>query len=93
MTPSGPPVTEDISVGRTTSPEDPSRGVVVVQIDQKGPVFDLPVTVTLHYASGQSEDVLVRLSQASTAVRFPLRGPLRGVELNRDSAALVEIVR
>jgi hypothetical protein len=85
-----PPVTEQISVG-PAGRED--RGAVVVTLTQRGEVFDVPVTVTLHYTSGPSEDVLVRLSQAELELRLPLRGTLRAVELNRDSAALLETAR
>ena len=52
-----------------------------------------PLTVTLDYTTGASEDVLVRLSEKVTEVRLPLRGALRDVEFNRDNGALVEIVR
>ena len=56
-------------------------------------VFDMPVTVTLVYASGPPEDVLVRVTDKVVETRLPLRGALRSVEVNRDDAALVEIVR
>jgi hypothetical protein len=64
-----------------------------VQIVQKGDVFDVPVTLTIHYAGGQSEDRLVRLSEATTELRLPLLGALRTIELNRDAGALVEVER
>lgn len=67
---------------------------MVVRLEQTGPLlFDVPVTVTLVYASGQPEEVLVRLSEKLVETRLPLRGPLRGVEVNGDNAALVEILR
>ncbi len=71
----------------------PPAGLAVVRIEQRGPVFDLPVTLTLVYSSGQEEDVLVRLSDATTEVRLPLSAPLRTIELNKDEGALVEVVR
>ncbi len=89
--PREPAVTEQISVGRAEGGDSTSH--VVVTLEQRGDVFDLPLTVTLQYASGQSEDLLVRLSAATTEVRFPLRGVLRSVEVNRDSAALVNVER
>ena len=51
-------------------------------------VFDLPVTITLQYADGTSEDAVVLLTEASGTQTLPLRGPLRGVDVNRDDAAL-----
>jgi hypothetical protein len=68
-------------------------GAVVVRLEQVADVFDVPITVTLDYATGASEDVVVRLTEKVTEVRLPLRGTLRDIELNRDNAALVEVVR
>jgi hypothetical protein len=87
--PTEPAVAEQISVARASG----EGGAVVVTLEQRGEVFDVPVTVTLQYASGQSEDVLVKLSEAKTELRLPLKGALRTVEVNRDSAALVEVAR
>jgi hypothetical protein len=58
-----------------------------------GAVHDLPVTVTLRYASGQRDDVVVAVTEASTTARLPLKGPLRGVEVNEDNAALARFDR
>ena len=53
-------------------------------------VFDIPVTVTLTYADGTTEDIVVALDDKVTERTVPLKGALRGVDLNRDSAALAE---
>lgn len=53
-------------------------------------VFELPVTVTLRYADGTSEDVLVRLDQAEQAHTVPLRGALRSWAVNDDRGTLAE---
>jgi hypothetical protein len=82
-----------VGAGGSPAAAGTATGVVVVRLEQVGDVFDLPVTVTLDYASGASEDVLVRLTDRVTETRLPLRGPLREVEINRDNAALVEVVR
>ena len=58
------PSTEAIAVdggGRTSAGDS----VAVVRIVQKGEVFDLPVTLTVRYESGQSEERLVRLANQS----------------------------
>jgi hypothetical protein len=68
-------------------------GSVAVRIDQLGPVMDVPVTVSVVYASGATEDHLVKLSQGSTFVQLPASGPVRGIELNRDEQALVVVER
>ena len=59
-----------------------------VAYEQLGETFDVPVTVTLQYADGTSEDIVVpMIDEAGTHV-VPLRGALRNVEINRDDAAL-----
>jgi hypothetical protein len=69
------------------------EGSISVQIDQLGPVMDVPLTVSVVYASGSSEDHLVKLTDQSTFVQLPVSGPVRAVELNRDDQALVVIER
>lgn len=61
---------------------------VEIGYEQLGEVFDLPVTVTLQYVDGTSEDVVVALTEASGTAVVPARGPVRGVDINRDDAAL-----
>jgi hypothetical protein len=56
-------------------------------------VHDLPVTVTIRYASGDRQDVVVPLAEASTTARLPLKGPVRGVEVNEDNASLARFER
>jgi hypothetical protein len=66
---------------------------VSVRIDQLGPVMDVPVTATIVYASGATEDHLVKLSDGSTFLQWPASGPVRSLELNRDDQALVVVER
>jgi hypothetical protein len=63
-------------------------GAVEVAYEQLGEVFDLPVTITLQYADGTSEDVVAALTAASGTAVLPARGPVRSVDVNRDDAAL-----
>lgn len=60
----------------------------VLVFEQLDEVFDLPVTVTLVYADGRSQDVVVPVTEARVERRIPLDGPVRQVRINRDSAAL-----
>jgi hypothetical protein len=62
-----------------------------VRFDQKGDLFDIPITVTVMYADGTSEDVIVKLTQAVTERVIPLKGAVRSVEVNKDSGSLAEI--
>ena len=77
----------DMPVLRYSSAVRP--GEVVVQFDQDpGTIFDVPVTVTLQYADGRIQDVLVPVSDAHVEQRIPTSGIVRDVQINRDSAAL-----
>jgi hypothetical protein len=53
-------------------------------------VFDVPVTVTLVYADGRTKDVMVPVTDQRVEQRIPVEGPVRQVQVNRDSAALAE---
>ncbi|HEX6464333.1 MAG TPA: M1 family aminopeptidase, partial [Vicinamibacterales bacterium] len=64
-----------------------------VRFDQHDNVFDVPVTVSLSYADGSTEDVVVPVTEKSVDRSIPLKGPLRTFEVNRDGAALAEIVK
>jgi hypothetical protein len=68
-----------------------STSEVRVRFDQSGEPFDIPITVTLLYADGSSEDVIVALSEKTTERSIPLKRVLRSVDINRDGAALAEI--
>jgi hypothetical protein len=72
---------------------EPAGTSVSVRIDQLGPVMDVPITVSVVYASGAIEDHVVKLSQGSTFVQLPASAAVRGVELNRDEQALVVVER
>jgi hypothetical protein len=64
-------------------------GEVLVEFDQDSrTIFDVPVTVTLQYADGRLQDVIVPVSDAHVEQRIPTHGTVREVQINRDSAAL-----
>jgi hypothetical protein len=66
-------------------------GSVAVHFEQTTELlFDLPVTVTLGYADGRSQDVVVIISDKITDQVIPADGTLRQVQVNRDSAAIAE---
>jgi hypothetical protein len=78
-----------IPVVRFSSQVDGKR--LHVRFDQKGEVFDIPITVTITYADGQSEDVIVKVIEATTELAIPLRGTIRSVDVNKDGGSLAEI--
>lgn len=74
-------------------PADSGATDVVLRFEQDDPPFEIPVTVTLTYRSGDEQSVIVAVNGRTTEQRVPLRGALRDVEVNRDNAALAEIAR
>jgi Peptidase family M1 domain len=62
-----------------------------VRFEQKGEIFDIPITVTITYMNGTSDDTIVKLSEATTEMVIPLKGAVRTVEVNKDSGSLAEI--
>jgi hypothetical protein len=52
-------------------------------------VFDLP-SLTITGTDGRSRDVVVELSEAVVEQIIPVEGPVRQVQVNRDSAALAD---
>jgi aminopeptidase N len=67
------------------------RDAVSLRFDQRGTVMEFPLTVRLNYASGESEDIIVPLSERITERTVPLRDRLRSVDANPDHASLVKI--
>ena len=64
---------------------------VTVRFEQQGDlVFDLPVTVTLVYANGQTTDVMVPVTDKQVERTIKTEGRARQVQVNRDAAALAE---
>jgi len=66
-------------------------GQVVVRFQQPADkVFDLPVTVTLTYGDGRTQDVVVPLTEAEVERAIPTTGQVRRVQVNQDAAAIAE---
>ncbi len=70
-----------------------SASALRVKFEQPGPVCDVAVTVTISYADGSSQDVVVPITEKIVEQSIPLKGAMRSVDVNRDGAALVEIDR
>ena len=65
---------------------------VLLRFEQLGDrLFDLPVTVTVQYRSGEEESVVVPVTERVTEHRLPARGRVRRVSVNRDRMALANI--
>ena len=66
-------------------------GWATVVFEQGGEPFEVPVTVTLTYASGEQEELVVPVSGPRTERRLPLRAAVRAIDANADAGALAEI--
>jgi len=62
-----------------------------VRFDQMGDLYDVPITVTITYDEGRSEDVVVPVTDTVVERTIPLTGKMRSVEPNKDGGALVRI--
>ena len=64
---------------------------VTMRFEQTGDlVFDVPVTVTLTYTDGRSQDVIVAITDKVVEKKITGEVPIRQVQVNRDSGALAE---
>ena len=71
----------------------PGTGMLRLILEQDTPVHDIPVTATIGYADGRSEEVVVVSGEAVTEVQVPVSGTVREVRLNEDFGALVKVER
>jgi hypothetical protein len=76
---------------RLTTTVSPS--VLRIRFDQSENVYDVPVTVSLTYVDGTTEDVVVAVTEQSVERSIPLKHALRSFDVNRDGGALAEIAR
>jgi aminopeptidase N len=63
----------------------------IVRFEQDAEPVDIPITVTLNYASGESANVVVAVADKVTEQRIQLKGPLRSIDVNEDHGALAII--
>jgi hypothetical protein len=75
-----------VRYARTTAP-----GSVSIRFEQVGEeLFDLPVTVTITYSDGRTQEVVVPVTDRVVNWKVSTTGQVRQVEVNRDQAALAE---
>ena len=68
-------------------------GDAKLHFEHRGAILPTPVTVTISYADGSSEELMVPVTERVVDRTVALRGPVRSIEANRDSATLAEIER
>lgn len=70
-----------------------AAGSALVRFEQRADPVDVPITVTIVYGSGDTEEVIIALADKMTERTLPLKGPVRSITANADNGALVEIER
>ena len=69
----------------------PDASTLVVKFEHRGDVMPVPITVTLTYANGETQSVVVPVTSAVVERKIPLKGTVRKVDVNEDNGSLVEI--
>jgi hypothetical protein len=64
-----------------------------VRFEVRGDAVDVPITVTITYTSGATEDIVIALADQVTERKLPLKGAVRSIVANGDNGALVEVER
>ncbi len=62
-----------------------------VKFEQKDDIYDIPITVTVTYADGSSEDVLVEVTERIVERTIEVKQGVRAVDVNRDGGALAVV--
>ena len=68
-----------------------SETEATVRFEVPDEAVEVPITVTVTYDSGATENIVVQLADNHTERTIPLKGRVRTIAANADNAALVEI--
>jgi hypothetical protein len=74
----------------------PDASSIVVRFEHRGDVVPVPITVTVSYMNGETDEFVVPVTDKVTEQKLQLKpkaGAIRRVEANDDNGALVEIER
>ena len=64
-----------------------------IRFEHRGTLIPTPVTVSILYADGSLEDVIIAVSERAVERTLPIKGPVRSIEANRDYSAVAEVGR
>ena len=70
-----------------------AAGQARLRFEHRGPVIPTPVTVSIAYTDGSSEELVVAVTEAAVERTVPLRGTVRSIDANRDYGAVAAITR
>jgi aminopeptidase N len=62
-----------------------------LRFEQPGAVADVPITVTIAYANGTAEELVVAVAERIVERTVALKRPVRAITANQDNAALVQM--
>jgi hypothetical protein len=68
-----------------------SGNTAVVRFEHRAEVMPVPITVSVTYMDGRTDDVVVEVADKVVERTLPLKGPVRTIEANRDYGAVAEI--
>ena len=75
-----------------TPGRDAAAPAVTLRVEQRGKIFEFPVTATLRYATGQVQNVQVVVRDRVSEFSLPVTGDVKEVTLNRDGLTPLDIV-
>jgi hypothetical protein len=82
-----------VAFSYTVVKADTAAPILNVRFEQKGEIYDFPVTVRVRYPDGRTEDLIVPITERLVERALPLKDMPRDVEVNDDDAALIDVVR
>jgi Peptidase family M1 domain len=68
-------------------------GVAEIRLEHLRELIPVPVTVTVTYTDGSSEDLVVPVTERIVERSLPLRGSVRSIDVNRDYGAVADITK
>jgi hypothetical protein len=83
----------NITFAYRVEPGASGGSTAVLRFEQTGELFDVPITVALHYADRRSVDVVVPVTDRIVEQRVTLEGVLRTIDISDDHGTLAEIRR
>ena len=66
---------------------------VVLRFEHLADVIPVPVTTTVTYADGRTQQIIVPVTERVVERKITLAAPLRKIEVNNDNAALAEFAK
>ena len=61
-----------------------------LRFEHRGEVVPVPVTVSVIYADGRTDEIVVAVTERVVEQTVPLKGTVRSIDVNRDHAAVAE---